>query len=186
MSTINKTIRSRKSVYPPQYIDKQIPREIIMDLLENANHAPTHRLTEPWRFKVFTGSKKDELGIFLADTYKKTAASFTQVKYEKIPKNVGKAGAVLAIVLHRDPDERVPEWEEVASVACAVQNLWIGCEQHGLGGYWSSPAYASELGNFISLKENETCLGFFFLGYFQPTNNVVKKKPIEEKITWFN
>ena len=55
---INELIRTRRSIYPQMMIDKPISDEIIWNLLENANHAPTHRLTEPWRFKVFTDTAK--------------------------------------------------------------------------------------------------------------------------------
>ena len=185
MSQLNQIIRSRRSVYPAQYIDKPIPKEIIQELLENANHAPTHRLTEPWRFKVFMNEGKAELGKFLAEKYKSTTNDFQEGKFQKISTKVEKAGAVLAIVLHRDPKERVPEWEELAATACAVQNIWISCQQYELGGYWSSPALANHLGDFVKLKENEKCIGFFYLGYCESSERIVMKKPIEEKVEWF-
>lgn len=185
MSQLNQIIRSRKSVYPAQYIDKPIPKEIIKELLENANHAPTHRLTEPWRFKVFIDEGKAKLGDFLSEKYKSTASDFSETKFDKISTNINKAGAVVAIVLHRDLKERVPEWEELAATACAVQNIWISCQQYGLGGYWSSPALASHLHEHIQLEENERCIGFFYLGYHQPNDRIVAKKPIEEKVEWF-
>ncbi len=184
MSLVNEIIRKRRSVYPAQYIDKPIPKEILAELLLNANHAPTHKLTEPWRFKVFTANGKNSLGEFLANKYKEITPEFVQSKFEKIKSNPTKAGAVLAIVLHRDPGERIPEWEEVASVACAVQNIWLALEQYDLGGYWSSPALCKYLGEHVELAENETCIGFFYLGFCEPSDRRIQKKPIEEKIEW--
>ena len=184
MSQINKIIRARKSVYPRQYIDKPIPKKIIGELLENANHAPTHRLTEPWRFKVFTDEAKIKLGDFMAEKYKELTPDFSEAKYEKTKNNFSSAGAVIAIVLHRDPEERVPEWEEIASVACAIQNIWISCTQYDLGGYWSSPSLSQHIGEFIELKPNEKCLGFFYMGYCEPNDRIIKKGPIEEKVEW--
>lgn len=185
MSQVNKIIRSRRSVYPAQYLDKPIPKEIIQELLENANHAPTHRLTEPWRFKVFLDEGKAKLGQFMAEKYKGTTSDFSESKFHKISQNMTKAGAVLAIVLHRDQKERVPEWEELAATACAVQNIWISCQQYGLGGYWSSPPLANFLGEFVELSENEKCIGFFYMGYCEPSDRIINKKPIEEKVAWF-
>lgn len=184
MNNINEIIRKRRSVYPLQYLDKPIPQEILQELLLNANHAPTHRLTEPWRFKVFTGEGKKKLGEFLAAKYEEITADFSAGKAEKVRNNPIKSGAVLAIILHRDPEERIPEWEEIAAVSCAVQNIWIALDQYELGGYWSSPALAKYLGDHTSLAENETCLGFFYIGYCEPSDRIVQKKPIEEKITW--
>ncbi|MEP0984096.1 nitroreductase [Ekhidna sp.] len=184
MSKINDSIRKRRSVYPAQYINKPIPREILMELLTNANHAPTHKLTEPWRFKIFTGIGKKNLGEFLAEKYSEITPEFSPAKFEKIRTNPEKAGAILAIIMHRDPAERIPEWEEVASVACAVQNIWIALEQYDLGGYWSSPALCKFLGEHVQLKENEKCIGFFYIGYCEASDRIVKKKPIEDKVDW--
>ncbi len=184
MSTINEVIRTRRSVYPLQYIDKPIPKEILNELLINANHAPTHRLTEPWRFKVFTGEGKVKLGEFLSTKYRETVVDFNSSKYEKIKTNTKRAGAVIAVILHRDLQERVPEWEEIASVACAVQNIWVTLAQYELGGYWSTPKLAQYLPELVKLKENERCIGFFYMGYCEPSNKIVSKKPIEEKIEW--
>jgi len=186
VSSINEIIRKRRSVYPLQYINKPIAKEILQELLINANHAPTHRLTEPWRFKVFTGDGKSNLGQFLADKYKEITPGFTEEKYEKIRTNPSKAGAIIAIVLHRDTKERVPEWEEVAAVSCAVQNMWLALSQYGLGGYWSSPALAQYLGEHLDLKENEKCIGFFYIGYCEPSDRVIQKQPIENKVEWMD
>ena len=87
VSHINQTIRARKSVYPRQYIDKVIPKNIIEELLENANHAPTHRLTEPWRFKVFTDESKRKLGDFIANKYREVTPKFSESKFEKTRNN---------------------------------------------------------------------------------------------------
>ena len=41
----NSIVQNRRSVYPNQFQkDKQIPDEIILEILENANRAPTHKL----------------------------------------------------------------------------------------------------------------------------------------------
>ncbi|MDX1326244.1 MAG: nitroreductase family protein, partial [Arenibacter sp.] len=45
-------IKERRSVFPAQYNGTPIAKEDIEKVLEAANCAPTHRKTEPWRFKV--------------------------------------------------------------------------------------------------------------------------------------
>ena len=54
----NKLISERRSVFPASYTDRKIDKDIILQILENANYAPTHRLTQPWRFKVMEGEKE--------------------------------------------------------------------------------------------------------------------------------
>src|SRR5688572_6337744 len=53
---INRLISTRRSIFPKQFeAGKVIPDNIIWQALENANWAPSHKLTEPWRFTVFAG-----------------------------------------------------------------------------------------------------------------------------------
>ena len=68
-------IKERRSIFPPQFIDKPISKETIEKILEAANWAPTHKKTEPWRFKVLMGEKKQELGAFLSNIYQEVDAN---------------------------------------------------------------------------------------------------------------
>ena len=52
---LNEVIASRRSVFQQQYSGEQVNDAIVHQILKNANWAPTHKLTEPWRFNVFTG-----------------------------------------------------------------------------------------------------------------------------------
>ena len=49
--TINEIIQKRRTVYPSSYSRKNIDNLIITQILENANMAPSHRLTQPWFLK---------------------------------------------------------------------------------------------------------------------------------------
>lgn len=167
MSSLLETIASRRSSYPDQFIDKEITREVLDQLLKSASYAPSHRKTYPWRFVVFNGASKTELGNFLAATYQKITPQekYSSFKHKKVGDKVKKSGSVIAICMQRDPNESVPEWEEVAATAMAVQNIWLQLEGLDLGGYWSSPSLKDYLKDFVTLEEGQKCLGFFYLGY---------------------
>lgn len=182
---ISEIIRNRRSVYPVQYNDSPITKEELTKILEAANWAPTHRRTEPWRFKVFHGESQLALGNFLSESYKTNAEKFSERTYNKLKENMAKAGAVIAICMQRDPDESIPEWEEIASTAMAVQNMWLVASQLKIGSYWSSPGVKQYLGNHISLKEGERCLGFFYLGkYDEELPEGTRASDISEKTEW--
>ncbi|WP_340073749.1 nitroreductase [Leptobacterium sp. I13] len=184
--TISQAIQNRKAVYPPLYNDKPIPKEIINEILENANRAPTHRLTEPWRFKVIRGKGKARFADFLAEKYKDSTIddNFSERKHLKLQENPRKADTIIVIVMKRDSLERVPEWEEVAAVAMAVQNMWLTATAHEIGSYWSSPSLIEFMDEFISMEPSEKCLGFFYMGYYDDDVSPSKRTPIEEKTSW--
>jgi nitroreductase len=185
VETINQIIRSRRSIFPASYIQKEIPQEIISNILENANFAPTHKLTEPWRFSVFTGDGLNHLAGFFTERYRKITPpeSFSQARYDAAGEKVLKSGCVIVINMETHA-EKIPEWEEVAAVACAVQNMWLTATAYGIGSYWSSPGVLKELGEFLQLPENQKCLGLFFMGYHDAAEVPARRTPIEEKITW--
>ena len=183
---LNELIRSRRSIFPNTYINKPIPKEILEDILENANWAPTHKMTEPWRFKIFTGDSRIQLSEYLSTWYKANTPpeKYSEKKYEKTKKKPLQAGCVIAICMQRDQEERVPEWEEIAAVACAVQNMWLSCTAYGIGCYWSSPKSIIEANEFLNLRESEQCLGLFYMGYHKLPAIPGKRQAIQNKIEW--
>ncbi len=177
-------IKERRSVFPAQYTGTPIAKEDIEKVLEAANCAPTHRKTEPWRFKVLQGEAKEKLGMFLSLKYMETDPSPKQFKAGKLIENPQKAGAIIAICMQRDPNESVPEWEEIAATAMAVQNMWLCCTQMGIGCYWSSPGLIKYMDEFFEFNEGEKCLGFFYMGNYEGDLPEVERGTWEEKVTW--
>ncbi|NNK09982.1 MAG: nitroreductase [Flavobacteriaceae bacterium] len=177
-------IKNRRAVFPAQYNDKPIAKKEIEKILEAANWAPTHRKTEPWRFKVLTGASKESLGFFLADKYQETEPKPNQIKFRKIREKPKQSAAVIAICMQRDPDERLPEWEEIAATAMAVQNMWLCCTSLKIGAYWSSPSLIQYMDEFFPLAEGEKCIGFFYMGYYDDEPEPGIRRPVEEKTVW--
>ena len=110
--------------------------------------------------------------------------SFSVAKYEKLKMNPQKAGAIIAICMQRDQKNRVPAWEEIASVAMAVQNMWLTATAYGIGAYWSSPALLEYFGEFEPLDEGEQCIGLFYMGYANVPNVRPPRTPMEDKVKW--
>lgn len=181
---ILEVIQQRRSVFPPQYNDKPISKETISQLLEAANWAPNHAKTQPWRFKVVLGQKKADLGQFLSNKYEETAANVKQQTVKKLKENAEKSAAVIAICMQRDPKERIPEWEEVAATAMAVQNIWLACTSKQIGTYWSSPGIIKYADEFFDLAEGEKCLGFLYMGYFDGDLPQGQREPIADRVAW--
>jgi nitroreductase len=75
ISVLKNIIERRRSVMPSTYNGRAISRETLEAILESANHAPTHKLTQPWHFVVFRGSALEELGAELSNIYRDTTAS---------------------------------------------------------------------------------------------------------------
>lgn len=188
---ISEIIRNRRTVKPGLMDpDREIPRELLDEIFENANWAPTHGFTEPWRFKVFSGASRKTLAENYQRLYKETTSEgeFRQDKYEKFGINPQIAPVVMAICMRRGDNPKIPELEEIEAVACAVQNMHLTASAAGLGAFWSSPPVtgSDEMRDFLGLREQDRCLGLFYLGWLKEGEQWPKstRGPIAEKVEW--
>lgn len=186
---VNALIKNRRSIFPKQFVPgKVIPKQIIEQMLENANWAPTHHFTEPWRFVVFAGNGLKRLAEFQSEMYRETtpAEKFDTVKFEKLRSSPLLASHIIAICMKRDPSRKDPEIEEIASVACAVQNIYLTATAYGLGGYWGTGGvtYTEVAKDFFGLGPDDKLMGFFYLGYPAGDWPEGHRRPIAEKVEW--
>ena len=188
---VSDLLRSRRSIFPKTYNDNPIDKAIIEEVLENANWAPTHKLTEPWRFKVFRGKALERLSTYLSTWYKDNipAEKYSEKKFEKTKANPLRSSCVIAICMQRAPDASIPEWEEVAAVACAVQNMHLTATSLGIGAYWSSGGmtYHPEMAVYLDLSPEDQCLGFLMVGAMAPDSRWPRGSRFtkwEDKVEW--
>jgi len=191
LSEITEVIKNRRTIYPEMYSTRKVHKEIIEDLLNNAIWAPTHGLTQPWRFSVFTGKGLERLSDFQSDLYKKlfTGSDFNEMKYNKLKRRPLLASAVIAVSVKRDKKEKISELEETEAVACAIQNMHLTATAYGLGAFWASPKliYRPEMKDFLELEEKDNCVALFYIGY--PNLDEWPKgqrKPIEYVTKWID
>lgn len=183
---INKIIRHRRSIYPVSYTGEVVSDEIIQTMLENATWAPSHKLTQPWHFVVFSGKGLNKLATFQSELYKTLSKdNFDEKTYQKLKEKPLECSHVIAIGMKRN--ELVPEIEEVEAVACAVQNMLLTASAYKLGAYWGSGGitYKEEAKSFFGLESKDKLLGFVFVGVPSIAwPNMAKRKSTEEKVTW--
>lgn len=163
-------IRARRT-WKPENMDSQrvVPQGLLDTLFENANWAPTHGLTEPWRFKIFRGGARQRLAAALQQLYSDhtPAGEFRPDKHAKLGRTPLQAPVVVAICMRRQESGKIPELEEVAAVACAVQNMHLTACAAGLAAKWSSPpiCYHPAMNELLGLGARDRCLGLFYLGW---------------------
>lgn len=157
-------IESRRSIFPKSYSTEEIEEEVLAEILNSANFAPNHKRTKPWRLKVFRAEEKDQLGAKLAEIYRQTTNSqtFLEKKYLDISEKISKSNVIVTICVNFSG--LLPEWEEIAATAMAVQNMYLTASANEVGCYWSTPGMINHLNEFLGLEENQKCIGLFYLG----------------------
>ncbi len=185
----NQIIRNRRSIFPADYTSEKVDDKVIEQMLENANWAPNHKFTEPWRFKIFTGEGLKKLGKIQSWVYKQVTeadGTFTEKKYENLLHKPLSASHVIVIAMKRDPQNSVPETEEISAVACAVQNMYLTAAVYDIGCYWGTGGitYFEESKEHFGLKKEDKLMGFFYIGIPKKWPLTTKRTPISEKVEW--
>lgn len=186
---LNEVIESRRSVFQQDYSGAQVDDAIVIQMLKNANWAPTHKLTEPWRFVVFTGAGLLKLAQYQAGLYKEITTAdntFREERYQNLLTKPMLSSHIIAVGVKRDPKKSVPEIEEVGAVFCAIQNMYLTAAAYGVGAYLSTGGitYFEEAKTFFGLEDEDTLLGFFHVGIPKRDLSKGKRKPVEGKFKW--
>lgn len=136
----------------------QVAPEVLHRLLDAAHHAPSVGFMQPWRFiRVTEPALRQRLHALVDDERHRTAhalgergQAFMRLKVEGLLD----AAELLVVALAEGRDQHVfgrrtmPQMD-LASAACAIQNLWLAARAEGLGMGWVSlfdpQAVATEL-----------------------------------------
>ncbi len=184
---VKENILKRRSIKPECMNGNKIDDVFIQQLLELANWAPTHGHTEPWRFNVYTEESLARLSSFHALLYKQETDQnkYQQKKFDKILSRTAKVSHVISIGLKKGSHPKIPLIEERASVAIAVQNIWLGATELGIACYWGSGGmtYHPKFKSFFGLGEEDNLMGLFYMGYTDEEWNSGKRiSDISDKV----
>jgi nitroreductase len=76
---------------------------------------------------------------------------------------------VIAVAVRVEPNGPISELDEMAAVACAVQNLMLSAHEKGIGSFWSTPptTTSAEFATWLGLDTTHRMFGLVYLGYPQ-------------------
>ncbi len=187
-------IRNRRSMGLSRLRPDPVDPALIETMLDAANWAPSNGDTEPWRFTVFMGEGREKLAELFAAAQKVEDAEKGSPSHDHSGARKRAFAAPVWISIGMTPalDEsgalQMTEEEEIMAVACAVQNLHLTASALGLAGMWHSkgtsvsPAVAQGLG----LSSPSRLLGFFMCGWPSTEWLTGERRPISEKVIWFD
>ena len=186
---LDELIQKRRSVFPQDYTGENVDDEIVKTIINNARWAPTHKLTEPWRFLVFKGDGIKALARFQSDLYKKVTerdGTFKEGNYQKLLTKPLLSSHIIAVLMHRDERRSVAEVEEIGAVFCAIQNMYLTATAYGIGSYLSTGGvtYFEEAKPFFGLASEDRLIGFFHVGIPKKNYPEGKRKEPEEICQW--
>jgi len=126
------------------YIDKEVPEEVVMEVLEAGRLAPSAHNDQPWQFILI----KDKSKLKEMKKYCLSGSFISQV--------------VFAVVVLTDPASK---WHEIDSTR-AVQNMVLTAWSHKLGSCWIGRLDKKGLMEYLDIPENLNILTVLPFGYF--------------------
>jgi nitroreductase len=166
-----------------------VPREIIERLLDCAVRAPNHKLSEPWRFTVLTGSARDRYAEIRArhrlKRFTDPESPEARVGADKVRREALQTPAFIVLMTVVNPDDVTRE-EDYAAVMMATANLMVAAESLGLGTYLRTGGIMQEraLAELAGLCDGHRIVGIVSLGYPAETEPPRRRRPAGELTRW--
>jgi 5,6-dimethylbenzimidazole synthase len=160
IDAVYRVIAQRRDVrhFTPGAIDESV----LARILAAAHHAPSVGFMQPWRFirVASEGVRAALIDLVEAERVQTAAAlgergaEFMRLKVE----GIRECGAVLVVALMEGRDafvfgRRTMPDMDLASVACAIQNMWLASRAEGLGMGWVSLFDPARLATLLSMPD---------------------------------
>lgn len=167
--------------------------EVLGRLLGAAHQAPSVGLMQPWRFiRITQGELRGRIKALVEQERLRTAEAlgertdaFMKLKVEGI--NDCAELWVAALMDNREPHifgrRTLPEMD-LASLACAIQNLWLAARAEGLGMGWVSLFEPQALAELLGMPAGAKPVAVLCLGpvtEFYPAPMLVMENWAEER-----
>ncbi|MES2013398.1 MAG: 5,6-dimethylbenzimidazole synthase [Pseudomonadota bacterium] len=192
IAAVYRVIEERRDMR--HFLPTPVAPETLTKILQAAHHAPSVGLMQPWRFIRITDTKTrlsihqlvDEERIRTAQAigeYETTArmAEFLRLKVEGILDS----GELLVVALCDKREQQVfgrrtmPEMD-LASVSCAIQNMWLAARAEGLGMGWVSIFDPLKLAQLLNMPKDAKPIAVLCLGHV----NSFYKEPMLVETGW--
>ena len=187
-NTLQEIVINRRSGKTAAFNGRKIDDQQVEQLLELANWAPTHGLTEPWRFVIYSGEAVRQFCHQHAEQYRQITPpdKFNATKYEKQQQNGDLASHLVLVYMKRGTNPNIPALEEICATAAAVDNILLGAEALGIAVLWSTGGTVLQpvMKEYLGLGPDDIILGLLYMGYTDEARRPGKRTPITEKTKW--
>ena len=174
IDTVYRVIAERRDVR--HFINDPLEEGVLMRLLMTANQAPSVGLMQPWRFIRITDNKLRNTIKALVETERhKTAALLADRKDDFLKLKVEGISECAELIVVALPDGRekhifgrrtMPDMD-LASVSCAIQNMWLTARAEGIGLGWVSLFDPIKLASLLHMPEDSRPIAILCIGHVE-------------------
>lgn len=140
----------------------------IETLIKVATRVPDHGRLAPWRFILYRGDVRHEIGEKLAALAEEREGPLSDARREQERARFSRAPLVIGVVNVPRESPKIPQWEMFLSGGAAAMNLTIAANAMGFHTNWISNWYSDvpEGREILGLSPEERVIGFIHIGTF--------------------
>jgi len=148
--------------------------EHLEQILQAGMRAPDHGRLRPWRFVVLEGTDRMKLGDAMAEMLYAKAPQCTPAQLDA-ERNKPMRAPTIVVVAARIAKVKIPEIEQIASVAAGVQNMFLAAHALGYGAMWKTGAgaYDARVKTSLGLLPEDHVVAMLYLGSIVTPGTVV-------------
>lgn len=156
------------------------------EILDAASRAADHGNLKPWRFKVYEGDARSQVGQVYWQHAKSEVEQLSDDKAEVFIKKAYRAPTILLVYADLVEHPKVPEFEQLMAVAASAQQALLGLNALGYAGIWrTGPAvFTDEAKPLLGLSENQHVVGLIYVGTASAEQKPVEDTGIDERLTF--
>lgn len=139
----------------------------IKTLLTIGARVPDHGKLAPWRFILFQGTARDEVGEALCAIQLAKNQDLSEAQQEQERTRFSRAPLVIGVVSKPVAEHpKVPLWEQELSAGAVCMNLLTGAHAMGFAAQWLSDwfMFDDDAGRMFGLADGERFAGFIHVG----------------------
>ncbi len=141
----------------------------IATMIRAASHVPDHGRLAPWRFILYRGDARVEVGRKLADLAEKREGPLTETRRNQELTRFSRAPLVIGVVSSPKESPKIPQWEMFLSGGMAAMNLMIAANALGYATNMITNWYSDvpEGRAILGLAPHERVVGFVHIGSYE-------------------
>lgn len=138
----------------------------IATILKTAARVPDHGMVQPWRFILYRGEARQEIGRMLAARAQEREGPLDEKRQQQELMRFARAPLVIGVVSVAREHPKVPQWEMLLSGGAAAMNLVLAANALGYGSNWITNWYSDdeEGRRLLGLAPEERVIGFVHIG----------------------
>ncbi len=165
-SSLAALLQTRKSASAKAMGEPGPSAQDLREILKMCVRVPDHGKLTPWRFVVFSGDARTEVGKMFA---KRWAVLHPEHGADSLAFQAGlfvRAPVVVAVVSTAMPHVKIPIWEQQMSAAAVCFNLELAAIAQGFDVQWQTDwvAYDAEAKSAMGISAMEAVAGLIYIG----------------------